>query len=85
MKRAVAILLLSLALMGCQGKGLIVIPQDAHSLEHYSQGLKCKQQGRYLLAKENFELAKATSRDWDMTKRCDAEIAAMDRAIRELR
>jgi hypothetical protein len=42
-------------------------------------------QGRYLLAKEHFELARATARDTGMEKRCDAQIAAAERAIKELR
>lgn len=86
MKSAAALLLASaLTLAACQGKGLTVIPQDAHSLDHYALGLRCKQEGRYLLAREHFELARSTARDTDMTRRCDAEIAAMDRAIKELR
>lgn len=84
MKRAAAALL-ALALAACQGKGLVVIPQDAHSLEQYAQGLRCKQEGRYLLAKEHFELARATARDTDMIRRCEGEIAAVDRAIAALR
>jgi len=85
MKRAVAVLILALALAACQGPGLTVIPQDAHSLDEFALGLKMKRQGRYLLAREHFELARDTARDWDLTKRCDAEIAAMDRAIKDLR
>jgi len=42
-------------------------------------------EGRYLLAREHFVLAKATARDADMARRCDAEIAAADRAIHGLR
>lgn len=82
---ALLALLAASALPGCQGKGLTVIPQDAHSLDRYAQGLKYKQEGRYLLAREQFELARSTARDMDMTRRCEAEIAATDRAIRELR
>jgi hypothetical protein len=86
MKISAALLLACvLALAACQGKGLTVIPQDAHSLDHYALGLRCQREGRYLLAREHFELARATARDMDMTRRCDAEIAAMDRAVRELR
>jgi len=82
---AALLLVFALALTACQGKGLTVIPQDAHSLDHYALGLRCKEAGRYLLAREHFELARATSRDMDMSRRCDAEIAAVDRAIKELR
>jgi len=85
MIRAALTVLLLLSLAACQGKGLAVIPQDAHSLDQFAMGLKMKREGRYLLAREHFELAKATARDWDLTKRCDAEIAAMDRAIMDLR
>lgn len=78
-------LALSLALAACEGKGLTVIPQDPGSLDHFSLGLRSMREGRYLLAREHFVLAKATARDWDMTRRCDAEIAAADRAIMGLR
>ena len=81
-----AVVILALSLAACsQGKGLAVIPQDAHSLDHYALGLRTMREGRYLLAREHFELAKATARDSDMIRRCDSEIAAMDRAIHELR
>jgi hypothetical protein len=81
-----AVILLTLSLAACSpGPGLTVIPQDAHSLDHYAQGLRCKQEGRYLLAREHFQLAKATSRDTGMTRRCDAEIAAVDKALLQLR
>jgi hypothetical protein len=79
------VVILTLCLAACQGKGLTVIPQDPHSLDQFALGLTCEQQGRYLLAREHFELARATSRDSDMTRRCDAEIAAVDRAIKEMR
>lgn len=86
MRNTIAAALLCLALLsGCQGKQLAVIPQDPHTLERYSLGLRYKQEGRYLLAREQFQLALATSRDMDMSRRCQAEIAAMDRAIREER
>jgi len=83
--RTVAVIILTVFLAACQGKGLAVIPQDPGSLDQYALGLRCKQEGRYLLAKEHFELALATSRDSGMSSRCAAEIAAMDRAIRDLR
>lgn len=88
MLRSIALILTLLLplLAGCsQGKGLTVIPQDAHSLDHYALGLRDMREGRYLLAREHFVLAKATARDVDMTRRCDAEIAAADRAIHGLR
>lgn len=77
--------LLALLLTACQGKEMTVIPQDAASLDHYAMGLRMKREGRYLLAREHFELAKATARDQDMYDRCEAEIAAADRAIKALR
>jgi hypothetical protein len=83
--RTAVVIILTLFLAACQGKGLTVIPQDPHSLDQFALGLECEQQGRYLLAREHFELARATSRDSDMSKRCDAEIAAVDRAIKDLR
>lgn len=86
MLRRAAILMALAALAACsQGKGMTVIPQDAHSLEQYARGLKTMQEGRYLLAREHFQLAKATARDMDMVRRCDSELAAVDRAIRDLR
>jgi len=85
MRKALLPLLLALSLAACQGKGLMVIPQDAGSLDHFATGLRMQREGRYLLAREHFELAKATARDMDMVTRCDLEIAAMDRAIRAMR
>ena len=79
-------LAVALGLAACGGgPGLTVIPQDPSSLDNYAQGLRLMRQGRYLLAKEHFELAKATARDTGMEKRCDAQIAAAERAIKELR
>lgn len=77
--------LLVLMLGACHGKELAVIPQDAGSLDHYAMGLRMKREGRFLLAREHFELARATARDQNMYSRCEAEIAAMDRAIKALR
>uniref|UniRef100_A0A7C4EIY0 DUF4398 domain-containing protein n=1 Tax=Fundidesulfovibrio putealis TaxID=270496 RepID=A0A7C4EIY0_9BACT len=82
-------LLLAMLLLGAsacsKSKTLTVIPQDAHSLEQFAEGLRCKQQGRYLLAREHFALALSTARDEDFSRRCQAEIAAMDRALQQLR
>lgn len=84
--KLMAVTLLALCLAACSpGPGLTVIPQDAHSLDHYAQGLRCKQEGRYLLAREHFQLAKATARDADMARRCEGEIAAVDKALLQLR
>lgn len=86
MRNTIAAALLAVALLaGCQGRSLVVIPQDPHSLDRYALGLRYKQEGRYLLAREQFQLALATARDMDMSRRCQAEIAAMDRAVREQR
>ncbi|MBI4806614.1 MAG: hypothetical protein HY795_15415 [Desulfovibrio sp.] len=84
--KIMAVIVLTMALAACgRGPGLTVIPQDPHSLEHYAQGLRCKQEGRYLLAREHFQLALATSRDTGMSRRCEAEIASVDRALLQLR
>ena len=84
--KPMAVILLALCLAACSpGPGLTVIPQDAHSLEHYARGLRCKQEGRYLLAREHFQLAKATARDAGMAQRCEGEIIAVDRALLQLR
>ncbi|GFK95835.1 hypothetical protein NNJEOMEG_03706 [Fundidesulfovibrio magnetotacticus] len=80
-----AVILLALALAACQGSSTIVIPQDASSLDHFALGLRYKQEGRYLLAREHFQLAKATARDMDLERRCDSEIDAADRALKALR
>lgn len=74
------------ALAGCsKSAGLLVLPDDAHSLEQYALGLKYTQQGRYLMAKESFELALATARNEDMRRRCELELGAVERAIKEQR
>ena len=74
------------ALVGCsKSAGLVVLPDDANSLEQYALGLKYAQQGRYLIAKESFELALATARNEDMRRRCEVELGAIERAIKEQR
>lgn len=85
MTRLALSLLVCLCCLGGCSKGLVVIPDDAHSLEQYSLGLKYKQEGRYLLAKESFKLAKATARNDDMRLQADRELAAVERAIKDLR
>ncbi|GAB6038721.1 hypothetical protein JCM15519_32800 [Fundidesulfovibrio butyratiphilus] len=85
MKRLVLSVLACLCCLGGCSRGLVVIPDDAHSLEQYSLGLKYKQEGRYLLARESFQLAKATARNPDMRSQADRELAAVERAIKDLR
>ncbi len=93
MKTSTLLLLLGLAVLtaqatlttGCTGSGLVVLPDDAHSLEQYARGLKYTQQGRYLMAKESFELALATARNEDMRRRCEVQLGAVERAIKEQR
>jgi len=91
MRSILLLLLLALAApavltTGCTKRpGLVVLPDDAHSLEHYALGLKYTQQGRYLMAKESFELALATARNEDMRRRCELELGAVERAIKEQR
>lgn len=86
-RAALLVLLLAiLALAACsQGKGPLVIPQDPSSLDNFALGLRYKQEGRFLLAKEHFQLAKATARDMELERRCEAEIEATDRAAKALR
>ena len=90
MKTTCLLLILALAALtvqaGCsKSPGLIVLPDDAHSLEQYALGLKYTQQGRYLMARESFELALATARNEDMRRRCEVELGAIERAIKEQR
>lgn len=80
-----ALLLLAGLATACAGPGLTVVPQDSHSLRQYALGLSYKQQGRYLLARESFSLALATARNEDMRSRCELELAAVERAIKDER
>lgn len=94
MKSTLLLLSITLAAMaapaalmtGCtKSPGMVVLPDDSHSLEQYARGLTFAQQGRYLMAKESFELARATARNEDMRLRCELELGAIERAIKEQR
>ena len=79
------ILAVSCLMGACTGPGLTVVPQDSHSLRQYALGLGYLEQGRYLLARESFSLAKASARNDDMRRRCELELAAVERAIKNER